>query len=84
LLAHGTAHARELSHAPAIDAIEERAAIYEYDGHMTRPAAEALAAHGHVVALPACPRCHGMAYAYEDGHVRCTTPWCADGEATSE
>jgi hypothetical protein len=56
--------------------IEERAAIYKYDGQMTRAAAEALAQHGHVVALPACPMCHGMSYQYADGSVRCTTPGC--------
>jgi hypothetical protein len=59
---------------------EERVAIMEYDGGMSRPAADALAKHGAVVALPACPQCHGMSYQYEDGHVRCTTPWCGKEE----
>jgi hypothetical protein len=64
--------------APVREDAEERAAMYEFDGGMTRRAAERLAAHGHVVGLPACAQCNGMAYAYEDGFVRCTTPWCAE------
>jgi hypothetical protein len=55
---------------------EERAVIYEYDGGRPRAVAEALAAHGAVVGLPACPQCNGMAYQYEDGYVDCTTPGC--------
>ena len=50
---------------------EERAAIYEFDGHMSRQAAEALAAHGMVVRLPACTACGSLAYQYSDGFVRC-------------
>jgi hypothetical protein len=64
--------------APVRADVEERAAIYEFDGGMTPRAAELLAAHGYVVGLPACPHCNGMAYLYEDGFVRCTTPWCQD------
>jgi hypothetical protein len=56
--------------------LAERAALYEYDGGLSRAAAEALAAHGPVVGLPACPQCQGLTYHYADGHVRCTTPGC--------
>jgi hypothetical protein len=75
LLTQDTSPAPRAAQAPTAD-VEERAAIYEYEGGMTRHAAELLAAHGYVVGLPACVRCNGMAYKYEDGHVRCTTPWC--------
>ena len=65
------------------DTEEERAGISEYDSGLTRRAAEMLAAHGYVVGLPACARCHGMAYRYADGHVRCTTPGCEGDEGAS-
>jgi hypothetical protein len=57
--------------------LAERAALYEYEGGLSRAAAEALARHGNVVGLPACPQCHGLTYQYADGFVRCTTPGCA-------
>jgi hypothetical protein len=59
-------------------------AQYEFAGGMPRVAAEALAQHGQVVGLPACPRCHGMTYQYANGYIRCTTPWCGFGRAREE
>jgi hypothetical protein len=58
------------------EVFEERSAIMQYDGGLSRVAAEALAQHGAVIDILPCPACNGMSYKYADGHVRCTTPWC--------